>query len=149
MNRLIQGLLVLMIFGLVQAQSGRDVLLVLPDGSRSEFALDTISDGSVRVIHWTGRGGPSQGNVVGVDDGTFTTIPVSQLARADLQRPFRQTVWIWQLKDGRSLASPALSDSANLAIIGVNEFGTQQRLESFPRKPDSQPFIGIIFVDPE
>lgn len=149
MNRLIQGLLVLMAFGLVQAQSGTDVLLVLPDGSTSEFTLATTSDGSIRVTHWTGRGGPSQGNVIGVDDGTFTTIPISLIARADLERPFRQTVWIWQLKDGRLLASPALLDSAKLTIIGMNEFGTYQTVESYPRKPDSQPFIGIIFDNEE
>ncbi|MCA1788590.1 MAG: hypothetical protein LC667_01690 [Thioalkalivibrio sp.] len=138
-----------MAFGLAQAQSGQDVLLVNPDGSRSEFTLATTSDGSVRVIHWTGRGGPSQGNVVGVDDSTFTTIPVNLIARANLERPFRQTVWIWQLKDGRSLASPALLDSVSLTIIGVDEFGIHQTLESYPRRPDSQPFIGIIFDDAE
>ena len=155
-----------LLFGFISAtalaQDGRLVTLVLPDGSTAPFTVDVDSRGVLQAGYYSHIGGGIHGSSVGSMGearlnvgGTNTRIAIDQVVRADLVAPGTATVWRFTLVDGRSFDGFAASSRAQFIISGTNQFGTAERLASWPRGPDvasippyNQTFIGIVF-DPD
>lgn len=72
----------------------------------------------------------------------------ADIARADLLQPGSTTAWRFTLRDGRSFDGALNGDGARLVIAGKDGEGANVVLSSFPRRPQRQPFIGVIFEKP-
>ena len=138
--------------GFAQAD-GLPVTLIMRDGTHVPFTIMPSTHVATRgrlSVHYTdGVEWPIEQFMADVG-GASTPIPITQIARADLVAPGERTVWRAILKDGRIFDGKITSGGldAHFQLDGVNQFGASESLISYPRNPNRQPFIGIIF-DPD
>ena len=136
--------------GIAQAD-GWPVTLIMRDGTHVPFTITPVTSGNNRGLPMASyRDGTtsSVGHFMASVGGTSTRIPITQIARADLVTPGEQTVWRATLKDGRIFDGAVVGSTPRFWIGGTNQFGAAEELLSYPRDPDRQSFIGIIF-DPD
>lgn len=121
------------------------VTLILPDGTESPFDI-SHHDGEPRVYYTdASRNTFASGIFVVSVGGSSQQMPIDLITRADLVDPGSETIWRFTLKDGRMFDGAVQDSGARLFLTGTNQFGTQETLNSRPRNPDAQPFIGVIF----
>jgi hypothetical protein len=123
---------------------GRLVTLILLDGTAVPFTLNPNSAGGEALYH-DGVRGTSYGAATVDVGGVSTVLPMAQVARADLVSPGTSTRWRFTLRDGRTFDGFIGNSDAAFWVNGRNQFGATQRLQSFPRDPQRQPFISVIF----
>ena len=127
---------------------GWPVTLIMRDGSQASFTIHLYSRDLPAVLYPDGDTS-EWGIFVAKVGGIGTPIPFSEISRADLVASGEQRLWRATLKDGRVFDGMVLDrGKASLAVIGRNQFGTEEVLVSDALDPYRQPFIGIIF-DPD
>lgn len=138
----------LLVLGLAAAQRLMPVLLVMPSGQAMEYSLDSRSsaDGPVSTACYAASDAACRLGFVTLDvDGSATDVPLALIARADLVSPGTDTVWRFTLKDGRVLDGFVQDATAHLYVDGVSDCCQNLVLHSYPRRPDRQAFVAIIF----
>jgi hypothetical protein len=155
---LLRGLAALLL-GLINhglAQDGFAVTLVTRDGTHVPFTIDVSAGrdtrGEPHIRYRDGGGAVAVGQfMANIGDGNRTPIPFTLIARVDLVAPGERSVWRATLSDGRVFDGAVDSvggSGAALILYGVNQFGAAESFLSYPRDPERQPLIAVIF-DPD
>ena len=136
--------------GFAQAD-GFPVTLIMRDGTSVPFTIGVSTGrdtrGHPRALYYDGATW-SEGQFMASVGGTSTRVPITQVARADLVTPGERTVWRATLKDGRVFDGAVVGNNPHFLVTGTNQFGASESQTSYPRNPEHQPFIAVIF-DPD